>query len=239
MEDKPELIKRLEDIEVTRFGQATEGLYDIQKNDILRNGLGTANSFNEFVYGAHRLAHFNKSGEFEYLGEEAPPHFDVTYNGWHIICNIPYSSYYSTRIFEMLVTIFGEYPKSIVTGYGNTLSYHIDWFKDYPDYDFAKIWLEHVNNGELEFIMSILSDPHFNGTGIPMMIKQQMKIITNSIYGMSSMSSTQMMQSAKHLISGNISDGNENKQYIEQKAFVMREINKRGLDNNNETQMKL
>jgi hypothetical protein len=119
------------------------------------------NTFVEFNYGS--------TGDYEYkLGSgilfncnKCNPTFTVVYDGCKSTYIMPYSKSFISKAFEILVSIFGTYPKTMYNCWDKT-PWHVGNFIEYPDYDFASIWVNNLTDLELEFVFNVLDDPSLN-----------------------------------------------------------------------------
>ena len=203
-----------------------------------KNGIG----FCEFDFGqsdnwANQIASSLYNDTYFQIPREEPrtPKFIFAEDGWFGTCELyGYYPMLNTRVFELLVTILGEYPHRYNEGDVNVISYNISNFIVYPDYDFAKIWVKYLSDDQLKFVMKCLtadkldkSSSYLNGT----ISQAQQKIIQNSIYGMSSgiTSAQQAVLSAKQLLNSFSPKPVTIKDAVEQRAFIMKELNRRHL----------
>ena len=134
----------------------------------------------------------------------------------------------NVRLFESLVTILGEYPRRYVEGDVNVIPYNISNFIIYPDYDFAEIWVKYLSDDQLKFVMKCLTTDKFITSPSDINLSQaQRKVLMNSTYGMSS--SQQTVLSAKHLLNSVSPKPITPNDAVEQRAFIMKELNRRNL----------
>jgi hypothetical protein len=134
----------------------------------------------------------------------------------------------NVRVFEALVTILGEYPHRYNEGDVTVISYNISNFVVYPDYDFAEIWVKYLSDDQLKFVMKCLTIDKFVLASSDISMSQaQRKLFMNSTYGMSS--SQQVVLSAKHLLNSFSPKPITVKDAVEQRAFIMKELNRRHL----------
>jgi hypothetical protein len=132
------------------------------------------------------------------------------------------------------VTILGEYPRRYIEGDITVISYNISNFIVYPDYDFAEIWVKHLSDDQLKFVMKCLTTDKFIMAPSDINISQaQQKLLRNSTYGAASGTSLSLSQqailSAKHLLNSVSPKLATVKDAVEQRAFIMKELNRRNL----------
>jgi hypothetical protein len=225
------LIDKLAEMSESRFKDPAFTNYMNIQSNMFEN---SPNRFISFDFGSMPMYHLTEIGKIEEIGADNPACFEVVYNHRHIVCEMPTSEHYTTRMLESLVVLFGSYPDTIIFRDKDPTAYHINLFKECPDYDFASIWIQHLNDDCLEFILSILTDTHPSRDSPFGMSQEQIKLLTNSIYGVSCNTiigpTYQQILSAKHLLHGATSTSNyTDNAYVEQRAFIMREIHKRNL----------
>ena len=204
------------------------------QSDMFEN---SPNRFISFDSGSTSTYHFADGIEkIEKIGEDNVAFFEVIYNHRHIVCDMPTSEVYTTKMFELLVVLFGSYPDTIVFRGKDPTRFHIYLFKENPDYDFASICIQYLNDDCLKLILSILTDSHAAGDFTLGMSREQIKLFTNSIYGASCNTiirpTSQQILSAKHILYDTTSESHyTDNAYVEQCAFIMREMHKRGMHN--------
>lgn len=164
--------------------------------------------------------------------EPRTPKFIFAEDGWFVTCELYDYPILNIRAFESLVTILGEYPRRYIEGDITVISYNISNFIVYPDYDFAEIWVKHLSDDQLKFVMKCLTTDKFIMAPSDINISQaQQKLLLNSTYGATSgMSlSQQTILSAKHLLDSVSPKLSTIKDAVEQRAFIMKELNRRNL----------
>lgn len=175
--------------------------------------------------------------------EPRTPKFVFAEDGWFVTCELYEHSMLNVRLFEALTTILGEYPRRYIEGDVTVIPYNISNFIVYPDYDFAEIWVKHLSDDQLKFVMKCLTTDKFvmSPSDINDISQAQQKFLQNSTYGASSgMSSAQQaVLSAKHLLNSFSPKPITAKDAVEQRAFIMKELNRRNLTTIDETPMEL
>ena len=194
--------------------------------------------FCEFDFGqrdnwlARSLASSHYMIEDKYLqipqDESRTPRFIFAEDGWFVTCELYEYSMLNVRLFEALVTILGEYPQRYVEGDVTVIPYNISNFIVYPDYDFAEIWVKYLSDDQLKFVMKCLTNDKFAMSPSDANLSQaERKLLMNSTYGISS--TKQAILSAKHLLNSVSPKPITVKDAVEQRAFIMKELNRRNL----------
>lgn len=200
-----------------------------------KDGVG----FCEFDFGqrdnwlARNLAssRYMTNDAFIQIPHEEPrtPKFVFAEDGWFVTCELYDYPILNVRAFESLVTILGEYPRRYIEGDVTVIPYNISNFIVYPDYDFAAIWVKYLSDDQLKFVMKCLTNDKFvmSPSDINDLSRAQRKLLMNSTYGISS--TQQAVLSAKHLLNSVSPKPITAKDAVEQRAFIMKELNRRNL----------
>ena len=161
--------------------------------------------------------------------EQRMPKFVFAEDGWFVTCELYDYPILNIRAFEALVTILGEYPRRYIEGDVTVIPYNISNFIVYPDYDFAAIWVKYLSDDQLKFVMKCLTNDKFvmSPSDINDISQAQRKLLMNSTYGISS--TQQAVLSAKHLLNSVSPKPITAKDAVEQRAFIMKELNRRNL----------
>ena len=193
-------------------------------------------AFCEFDFGnrdnwlARSLASTHYMEKYLQIPPEEPrvPRFIFAEDGWFVTCELYEYSMLNVRLFEALVTILGEYPQRYVEGDVTVIPYNISNFIVYPDYDFAEIWVKYLSDDQLKFVMKCLTNDKFAMSPSDANLSQaERKLLMNSTYGISS--TKQAILSAKHLLNSVSPKPITVKDAVEQRAFIMKELNRRNL----------
>ena len=173
--------------------------------------------------------------------ESRPASFTVIDNHRVITCDMPNISLFNVQLFEALCVVFSSYPHQLDCGDVALIEHNLTNFKAYPDYEFAKLWVERLSNDELESVMELLiGDSELLGPyDLLNAALQQRKVIKNAIYGASSFPTLtrQTILSAKHLLVSEFMKKNTDSNYTEQRAFILKEMNRRGISNNDNLEL--
>lgn len=229
------ILNKLKELMRSRFDDSLSTIRDCSCEAhpfSFKDGIG----FCEFDFGkrdnwlAMQLASPRYMIDDGYLGipheEPRTPKFVFAEDGWFVTCELYDYYMLNVRVFEALVTILGEYPRRYIEGDVSVIPYNISNFIVYPDYDFAEIWVKHLSDDQLKFVMKCLTNDKFIPSSDINLSQAERKLLMYSTHGMSS---SQAVLSAKHLLNSVSPKPITAEDAVEQRAFIMKELNRRNL----------